>query len=208
MLGIFFSCCVPIVHGVHCSAGVQKKCQNFFALLSLFIKSSIVLFTAIKRFLTVATIFLILFHPVKLLLAFFFGRESWELFSCDSMFLSANAYLWYCAWRKLNSSLILSQFSVTVNLNGCVCCGGPWKRWKKWWKLVVFTSKTVWIFSPHSRFFLLKCEPVSKFPILYSSPCCKINNSVEEMGGVRQRRTKNDFHRWSNIFPAQSFAHC
>lgn len=83
----FFSCCVPIVHGVHCSVGVRKKCQNFLALLSLFIKSSIVLFTAIKRVLTVATIFLILFHPVKLLLAFFFGRESWELFSCDTVFI-------------------------------------------------------------------------------------------------------------------------
>lgn len=34
-------------------------------------------------------------------------------------------HLWYCACKKLNSSLIRSQFSVTVNLNGCVGCGGP-----------------------------------------------------------------------------------
>lgn len=36
-------------------------------------------------------------------------------------------HLWYCACKKLNSSLIRSQFSVTVNLNGCVGCGGPCK---------------------------------------------------------------------------------
>lgn len=37
-----------------------------------------------------------------------------------------HTHLWYCACRKLNSSFIRSQFSVTVNLKGCVGCGGPW----------------------------------------------------------------------------------
>jgi ribosomal protein L19E len=34
-------------------------------------------------------------------------------------------HLWYCAWRKLNSSLIRSQDSGIVNLNCCPGCGGP-----------------------------------------------------------------------------------
>ena len=34
-------------------------------------------------------------------------------------------YLWYCAWRNENSSLIRSHDSLMVNLNGCPGCGGP-----------------------------------------------------------------------------------
>lgn len=39
-------------------------------------------------------------------------------------------YLWYCACRKLNSSLILSHESPTVNLKGCPAWGGPCKETK------------------------------------------------------------------------------
>lgn len=39
--------------------------------------------------------------------------------------MTVDTHEWYCACRKLNSSLILSHDSATVNLNGWLGCGGP-----------------------------------------------------------------------------------
>lgn len=53
-----------------------------------------------------------------------------------------DTHLWYCVCKKLNSSLIRSQFSSMVNLYGWVGCGGPWKLEKvlknKWLRLNVW----------------------------------------------------------------------
>lgn len=42
-----------------------------------------------------------------------------------------DTHLWYCVCKKLNSSLIRSQFSNMVNLYGWVGCGGPLKMKQK-----------------------------------------------------------------------------
>lgn len=61
----------------------------------------------------------IFLHPLHTFITFNFNLKSYD-YSCYYY-----THLWYCACKKLNSSLIRSQFSVTVNLNGCVGCGGP-----------------------------------------------------------------------------------
>lgn len=38
-----------------------------------------------------------------------------------------STYVWYCCWRKLNSSFIRSSVSAIVNFIG-PCCGGPCKK--------------------------------------------------------------------------------
>lgn len=64
------------------------------------------------------------------------------------------SHLWYWAWRKLNSSLILSHDSATVNLNGCPGWGGPCEgteggRGRKTWLLLHahYLPLFAWLFS-------------------------------------------------------------
>ena len=57
------------------------------------------------------------------------ANEHWHTDHNTNSKSAHNTYEWYCACRKLNSSLIRSQFSATVNFSCPGCGGGPcWRR--------------------------------------------------------------------------------
>lgn len=64
-------------------------------------------------------------------------------------------HVWYCCWRKLNSSFIRSKVSAIVNLIG-PCCGGPYKKGKKK-KLMNIYSKNTKLVHWFRIVFLRKC---------------------------------------------------
>lgn len=81
------------------------------------------------------------------------SNEKWDLYrgGCSfadfsrSMILTRiefhlmNTHEWYCAWRKLNSSLILSNVSAIVNFSG-PWGGGPYKNKRKRKNLLIHYS--------------------------------------------------------------------
>lgn len=52
-------------------------------------------------------------------------------FECYTPVESWLTYLWYCAWRNWNSSLMRSQESEVVNFSGCADWDAAWKRIKR-----------------------------------------------------------------------------
>lgn len=64
-----------------------------------------------------------------------FSWAKWRDRKCERIWIinkknkknSMSTHLWYCVCKKLNSSLIRSQFSRMVNLYGWFGCGGPCK---------------------------------------------------------------------------------
>lgn len=66
------------------------------------------------------------------------GSTRWR--KSNSLFIWLT-HVWYCCWRKLNSSFIRSNVSAIVNLIG-PCCGGPFyeKNKRKNSKRLVFIS--------------------------------------------------------------------
>jgi hypothetical protein len=70
-----------------------------------------------------------------------------QIISLKEFSLGFGDYLWYWACKKLNSSLMRSHVSVTVNLNGCPGCGGPYHSIKNliktWFNQIKIFNKLI-----------------------------------------------------------------
>lgn len=72
-------------------------------------------------------------------------------------------YLWYWAWRKLNSSFILSQDSPTVNLKGWPGCGGPWNKKRRCISSNSVNQRKI------LNYLLTNCSTEPRFPVNFFS---------------------------------------
>jgi hypothetical protein len=91
-----------------------------------------------------------------------------------------NTYEWYCACRKLNSSLIRSQFSATVNFSCPGCGGGPcWGRHNR----LATSSLSVHLLLYFSTISILTPQPFSVY-LTHINRVCPCYTEVGGGGGV------------------------